>query len=203
MENRAWRFFELMFALFWFVGFGLACQPAAMPAPGWAVSVTWTPAVEPAVTLVPSSTPVPSTVSTATGTPAAAPTGRLSPGVERYLADVTASGNRLSRALQGLAELLQAARLADTDWEQAIRGQVATISQLQQDLRRLDVPVELIGIHSDLLSALHECDVVASFLSYPTINSSDVAVASEQLILCRAAFSGRLQTLGERARKSE
>jgi len=178
MERRGWQFLELMAVFFWSAGFGPACQPAPLPPRTPVQSVAPTPACQPA------DTPAP-------------------PATERYLADASATGSQLSRALQDLAELLQAARLGDPDWERAARGQVATISQLQQELRHIDVPVELIGIHSDLLSALHGCDVATSFLSYSTINSSDLAIAGEQLMLCRAAFSGRLQTLGERVRAGQ
>jgi hypothetical protein len=164
--------------------------PTSKPAP------TETPTSTPTPTLTPTSTPTVTPTPTATSTPeaAAGPPRR----VQIYFSTITEKGKALSQALQDLGELLQSPQLKDQDWQRKVAALVATIQRIHQELAKMEVPIEMVGVHSALLDATFECDEAMFFLNdADNINSSDVRVASRLMGSCSEKFSRRIQSLEE------
>jgi hypothetical protein len=160
--------------------------PTSKPAPTGTSTSTPTPTLTP--TPRPTVTPTP----TATSTPetAAGPPPR----VQIYFAAITEKGETLNQALQELGELLQAPQLKDQDWQRKVAALVAAIQHIHQELREMEVPIEMIGVHSALLDATFECDEAMFFLNdSDNINSSDVRVASRLMGSCSEKFFKRIQ----------
>jgi hypothetical protein len=144
------------------------------------------------------------TVPTPSHTPA--PSGTLTPGsgagepprVLQYWLEIVSMGEEVGQVRQDLGELLQAPRLTQEDWQRDVAAHVATLERIGQRLKDMDVPVEMIGVHSALLDANFDCEGVLYFLKdIDNLSSSDVATANTLVISCSQKFSRQVQTLDE------
>jgi hypothetical protein len=143
-------------------------------------------------TLTPTPTPTVTPTLSATSTPEAAAGPPLR--VQIYFSAITEKGETLNQALQDLGGLLEAPQLKDQDWQRKVAALVATIQLTHQELREMEVPIEMIGVHSALLDATFECDEAMFFLNdVDNINSSDVRVASRLMGSCSEKFFKRIQ----------
>jgi hypothetical protein len=107
-------------------------------------------------------------------------------------------GEEVGQVRQDLGELLQAPRLTQEDWQRDVAAHVATLERIGQRLKDMDVPVEMIGVHSALLDANFDCEGVLYFLKdIDNLSSSDVATANTLVISCSQKFSRQVQTLDE------
>jgi hypothetical protein len=155
---------------------------------------------------IPTHTPVPiptkTTVPTPSDTPAPSNTptpdsaGRVAPRVTQYSLEILSMGEELSRVRQDLGGLLQAPRLTQEDWKREVAAHVATLERIAQRLKDMNVPVEMIGVHSALLDANFDCEGARYFLEdVNNLSLSDVAVANGLVTSCSQKFSIHAQTL--------
>ena len=167
---------------------GIGLLPAQTPATTPTGTPTSTPA--PTDTATPPPTPAPTATPTLTNTPtpesAAGPPLRI----RFYSSEIAKRWEVLSQALRDLNELLQTPQLTDPGWKWEVAAHATTVHRIHQQLTDMEVPVEMIGVHSALLDATFECDEAISFLSnVDNINSSDVRVASRLMASCGEKFS--------------
>ncbi len=147
---------------------------------------TLTPTPRPKVTPRPSATPTPEA---AAGLPVR---------VQVYFSAIKDKGEALNQAWQDLGELLEAPQLKDQDWQRKVAVPAAAIQRIHQELTQMEVPIEMIGVHSALLDATFECDEAMFFLNdVDNINSSDVRVASRLMGSCSEKFFRRIRALEE------
>jgi hypothetical protein len=107
-----------------------------------------------------------------------------------YSSEIAKRWEVLSQALQDLRELLQTPQLTDPGWKREVAAHVTTVHRIHREFTDMEVPVEMIGVHSALLDATFECDEAMSFLSnVDNINSSDVRVAIRLMTSCGEKFS--------------
>jgi hypothetical protein len=173
-------------------------RPTETPPPTQTPSPTDT--ATPTLTHTPTPTPTPTSTNTPTPEPEAGPPSR----VQRYALAITEKWETLSQTLQDLQELLQAPQLTDQNWKDEVAAQVAIIRLINEELTDMEVPVEMIGIHSALLDATFDCDGVVFFLEeVDKINSSDVNVASRLATSCGQKFSKQLRALEEHISQPE
>lgn len=119
-----------------------------------------------------------------------------SPRVTQYSLEIVNIGEELSRVRQDLGELLQAPELTDEDWQREVAAHIVTLERIGQQLKGMDVPVEMIGVHSALLDANFDCEGVLYFLEdIDNLSASDVATANTLVISCSQKFSRQVQTL--------
>lgn len=169
-------------------------RPTETPTPTQTLSSTDT------ATPTPTNTPTPTPTNTPTPEPEAGPPLR----VQHYASAITEKWETLSQTLQDLRELLQAPQLTDQNWKDEVAAQVAIIRLINEELTDMEVPVEMIGIHSALLDATFDCDGVVFFLEeVDKINSSDVNVASRLATSCGQKFSKQLRVLEEHISQPE
>ncbi len=154
--------------------------------------LTQTPTATPTSRPTPTLTPTPTPTTTPTPEAAAGPPQR----VQIYFSAITEKAERLNQALQDLGELLQAPQLQDQDWQRLVAASVAAIQLIHQELMEMEVPIEMIGVHSALLDATFDCDEAMSFLhNVDNINSSDVRVATRLMGSCGEKFFSRVRAL--------
>jgi hypothetical protein len=168
--------------------------PTSKPTPTGTSTATptLTPTPTPTVTPRPSATPTPE------------PAAGLPVRVQIYFAAIKEKGEALNQAWQDLGELLEAPQLKDQDWQRKVAAPAAAIQLIHQELTEMEVPVEMIGVHSALLDATFECDEAMFFLNdVDNINSSDVRVASRLMGSCSEKFFRRIQALEERMAQFE
>jgi hypothetical protein len=90
---------------------------------------------------------------------------------------------------------------ADEAWKREVAAHVAALDRLIQDLEGMQVPVDMVGVHSALLDATFDCDGVKFFLKdVDSISLSDVRTASRLVTSCSEKFSRHAQTLEEHTR---
>jgi hypothetical protein len=105
-------------------------------------------------------------------------------------------GEELGQVRQDLGELLRAPQLTDEDWKREVAAHVTTIDRIGQQLQEMEVPVEMIGVHSALLDANFDCEGVRYFLKdVNNLSLSDVATANTLVTSCSQKFSRQIQTL--------
>jgi hypothetical protein len=164
--------------------------PTSRPTP------TETPTANPTPTLTPPPTPKVTPRPSVTPTPEAA--AGLPMRVQVYFSAIKDKGETLNQAWQDLRELLEAPQLKDQDWQRKVAVPAAAIQRIHQELRKMEVPIEMIGVHSALLDATFECDEAMFFLNdVDNINSSDVRVASRLMGSCSEKFFRRIHALEE------
>lgn len=155
-------------------------------------------------TPLPAHTPAPTPRSTPTATASLTPTPtatRPSLRLQRYSLEIAATNEVLSQALRDLAELLQDPQLADQGWKREVAIHVATIERVGQELTHMEVPVEMIGVHSGLIDAMFDCDGVRFFLAdVDNLSLSEARIAGRLVASCNEKFSKQLQTIEQHMR---
>lgn len=141
---------------------------------------------------------------TPTNIPTLKPRSGPPPRGQGYLSEIAEKGEALSRAAQELDQLLQAPQFTDPVWKRRVASEVAAIRAMHHDLMGMEVPVEMIGVHSALLDASFKCNEGMFFLrDVDSINSSDTRVASNLIMSCRAQFFRRISMLEENIEQLE
>ncbi|MEJ2560388.1 MAG: hypothetical protein P8186_30050 [Anaerolineae bacterium] len=163
-----------------------------------------TPTETPTATPTPTLTPTPTVTPRASTTPTPGPAAGLPVRVQIYFSAIKEKGEALNQAWQDLGKLLEAPQLKDQDWQRKVAAPVAAIQSIHQELTQMEVPIEMIGVHSALLDATFECDEAMFFLNdVDNINSSDVRVASRLMGSCSERFFRRIQALEDRMAQFE
>jgi hypothetical protein len=154
------------------------------------------------LTASPTSTLTPSPTPKVTPRPSTTPTPEADAGLpvrlQVYFSAIKEKGEALNQAWQQLGELLEAPQLKDQDWQRQVAVPATAIQRIHQELTQMEVPIEMIGVHSALLDATFECDEAMFFLNdVDNINSSDVRVASRLMGSCSEKFFRQIQSLEE------
>lgn len=153
---------------------------------------------QPTSTPAPTDTPTPTPTPTSTDTPTPEPAAGPSLQIQRYSLEIKRKDEALSQTRQELGELLEAPQLTDRDWKREVAVHVATIDRICQELTDMEVPVEMIGVHSALLDATFDCEGVMFFLKdVDDMSLSDVRVASRLMASCSEKFSRHAQVFEE------
>jgi hypothetical protein len=153
------------------------------------------PTLAPTDTPIPTNTPVPTSTPTRvflptpalpptpTDTPIPIPAGPP-PEVQLYLLEVVPKTDAIAEALVDLSELLQYPRYYDQDWILAVSVEMVVIQLTHEELAAMDVPPEMVEIHSALLDATSDFSAAMDYLSSGIDNRSvaDVDAAAALMI---------------------
>jgi hypothetical protein len=152
---------------------GPACQPG----------VSQVPEDRPTITIPPSPSPAPSPTSTPIPTrpPPSTPLDK-----ERYVSEVRDQLQALTDAMQATRELMRDPELTSQAWKMDVEAQLGIIRLADQELTEMDVPVDMIGIHSAILNATLYCDLAADYATsgIENLNTSDILLATDLVVRC-------------------
>ena len=150
---------------------------------------------------LPTNTLIPTDVRKPVPTSTQVPTQPSSPplDVQLYASEVERQLQTLTDAVQAIGGMAQNPELTSDTWKREVAVQLETIHLVHQELTKMGVPIEMIGIHSAVLYATSDCDFATGHVNrgIENLDSDDIHLATALMVRCREKMNVPLDMMNE------
>ena len=95
--------------------------------------------------------------------------------------------------------MTQNPELASDIWKREVATQMEIVRLSHQELTEMEVPIEMIGIHSAILNATSGCEIATDYVNrgIENLDPADIQLATMLMIRCRENMSIPLNVINE------
>jgi hypothetical protein len=119
--------------------------------------------------------------------------------VQLYSSQVRDQLQTLINAVQDIGAMTQNPELSSDTWKKDLTAQLELVSLVHQELTDMEVPLEMIGIHSAVLNATAYCNFATEHVQrgIDDVDPQEVQIATRLWIRCRENMNIPLEMIDE------
>jgi hypothetical protein len=119
--------------------------------------------------------------------------------VQLYASQIGGQLQTLIDAVQDISAMTQNPKLSSDTWKKDLSAQLEIVSLVHQELTNMEVPIEMVGIHSAVLNATSYCDFATDHVQrgIDNMDPRDVQIATMLWIRCRENMNVPLEMINE------
>jgi hypothetical protein len=124
--------------------------------------------------------------------------------VQLYASQVKDQLQTLIDAVQDIGAMTQNPELGSDIWKKDLAAQLENVRLVHQELTDMEVPIEMIGIHSAVLNATAYCDFATDHVmrGIDNLDPQEFQIATRLWIRCRENMNVPLEKINEYLNRS-